>query len=104
MTEAQFEHLAVAGLKAVDGVAHLGAHVRPVLARRHVGRVVGHVLGGREGHQRLPRRNRCRHSLRATAYSQGRSRAGSRSLDTLAAAMTKVSCTTSAARPAGAVS
>ena len=42
-------------------------------------------------------RSRRRHSFRATAYSQGRSRPGSRSADSLAAAMTNVSCTASAA-------
>ena len=40
----------------------------------------------------------CRwHSFRATAYSQGRSRSGSRSAPTFSAVMTNVSCTASAA-------
>ena len=42
-------------------------------------------------------RRRRRHSFLATAYSQGRSRSGSRRPPSFAAAMMKVSCTASAA-------
>jgi hypothetical protein len=47
-------------------------------------------------------RSRRWHALRATAYSQGRSRLASRSPASLEAAMTKVSCTASAASAASA--
>jgi len=46
---------------------------------------------------RLPDRSRRWHSFRATAYSQDRSRSGSRNPDILGAAITNVSCTASAA-------
>ena len=59
------------------------------------------LISGRRSSAEVPARALSRkrrwHSLRATAYSHGRSRLGSRSAANLDAAMTKVSCTASAA-------
>ena len=61
------------------------------------GASVGVSTASSSGAVASPERRRRRHSLRATAYSHGRSLPGSRSAPSFEVAMRKVSCTTSAA-------
>ena len=59
--------------------------------------VAGRSAASSSADRAFPARSRRKHSLRATAYSQVRSLAGSRRSRSLAVATRKVSCTASAA-------
>jgi hypothetical protein len=98
LPQLQLEDLALGGVQAARGGGEQGAQFGPFGRSlgdvddgvRHPGGTV--IRGAGRGDLRI-----CRHSLRATAYSQARSRSGSRSSASRHEAMTNVSWTASAA-------